>query len=218
MKKLILALLALNLCYASFGQDSFEEGKVISKQTMTSDNEQAKAQLAMIGDVETTSYFKGNKTRAEATSPMTGKVISIIDGDSNKMLMLMDSPSMGKVYMLQDISLSEADKKNMEIKKGDETKSILGYECQQYFVTMTKDGQTMKMEMFTTDAISAMSQQTATFNDKISGFPMYMSMDVNQMGMNMTITNEVTSIDEEKVDSGIFDLTPPEGYKDMQPK
>jgi len=218
MKKLILALLALNLCYGTYAQDSFKEGKIVTTQTMTTDNEQAQAQLAMIGAIETVSYFKNKKTRAESSTPMTGKMVNIVDGDANKMLTFMDNPSIGKVFTLQDISLSNEDKQDILVKKGSETKTILGYECQQYFVNMAKDGQDVSMELFTTKAIPAFSQQTALFSEKLSGYPMYWSMDLKQMGTLMTITNEVTAINEEQVAAGIFDLTPPEGYKDMQPK
>ena len=215
MKNLICVLLVSCLAYISSAQETFEEGKLVTKQTMKSDNEQINAQLQMVGDVESVSYIKGYKSRTVVSSAMTGMVTTIVDAIEKKMLMLMDNPQMGKIYSSQDISLSEEDKKNIDVKKGDESKTILGYDCQQYFATVTNQGQTVNMEMFVTDAIDAPSQQTAEFGDKIKGFPLYVKMDMSQMGSNMTVTSEVTEIVKESVSEDMFSLTPPEGFKSM---
>jgi outer membrane lipoprotein-sorting protein len=52
--------------------------------------------------------------------------------------------------------------------------------------------------------------------DKLKGFPLYMEMFVTQQGMNMTITNEVTELKKDKVDTSKFSMTPPEGYTKME--
>ncbi len=38
-------------------------------------------------------------------------------------------------------------------------------------------------------------------------------MNMNQMGMDMTMTMEVTAVNGEAVSADKFDMTPPEGYK-----
>ena len=215
MKNLICLFLVGSLAFVSCAQDTFEEGKLVTKQTMKSDNEQVNAQLKMVGDVESVSYIKGDKSRTEVSSAMTGVVTTIVDADSKKMLILMDNPQMGKIYSSQDITLSEEDKNSIEVKKGEETKTILGYDCQQYFATVTKQGQAVNMEMLVTDAIKAPSQQTAEFGDKIKGFPLYVKIDMSQMGAEMTVISEVTEIVKESVSADMFDLTPPEGYEAM---
>jgi hypothetical protein len=215
MKKTLLVLVLLSLGLTAVAQEKITEGIILSKQTMSSDNDQANLQLAQMGDIITTTYFKNDKSRSEASNPMSGDIVTIIDGESKQMLMLMDSP-MGKAYTLVSIEVSEEDLKDLVITKGEATKTVLGYECEQYFIDMSKDGIEMKMEIFATKAISAYSKQTAAFGDKFKGFPMYLTMSMNQMGSNMLITNEVTEIKREVVSSDIFGLTPPEDYEEIK--
>jgi len=217
MKHIVILLLAINLSLFSFSQEKINEAILISKQTVDTDNEQMKAQLAMMGDITTTVYVKDKKTRAETKSPMTGDAIVIIDGKSNDMLMLMNNPAMGKMYMKQDLSLSNEDKAKLDVKKGDETKMVLGYECQQYFAKTNQRGVEVDMEFFTTEKIEGYTQNVAEFGDLIKGFPLYMEMTMNvpQMGGKTTITNEVTEIKKESVPDDKFDMTVPEGYKEL---
>lgn len=216
MKKILLVIVLLSLSFTAVSQEKLSEGILLSKQTMSSDNEQVNEQLAMIGEVVTTTYFKGDKSRSEVSNPMSGNIVTVIDAEIKKMLMLMDNPMAGKMYTLTSIEVSEEDLKNITVTKGDATKTVLGYKCDQYIVTMNQSGIEMKMEIFATKAISAYSQQTATFGDKLEGFPMYFTMSMNQMGSNMVITNEVTEIKRESVSSDLFSLTPPEGYEEIK--
>lgn len=211
MKKLLF-ILALMLSVTAFAQKQINEGVVISKQTMSSENEQMNAKLAMLGDMITTTYFKDDKTRSETSNPMTGEAVFIADKASKKSLMLMDNAMIGKKYMEDDITPSEADLENVTIEKTDETKTILGYECVKYNVSMTKDGADVKMVMYATDKLKAISQQTAAFGKDFSGFPMYMSLALDQQGMKMDLVIEVTEVKAEKVSDEKFNMTPPEGY------
>jgi len=199
----------------SFSQDKIEEAVLTSKQSLTSDNEQMNAQLAMVGDMTATVYVKGENSRSELSSPMTGDVVTIIDGSQKKMLMLVDNPMSGKIYSLQSFDESSSKKMDLSVTKGNETKTILGYECQLYNVTYKLQGQEVKMEMYVTDAIEAANQEMADFGDKIEGFPLFMKINMNQMGANMTIINEVTKIEEKSVPKEKFDMTIPEGYKEI---
>jgi hypothetical protein len=214
MKK-ILVLVALAFSVMVSAQGKLTEGKITSKQTMSTDNEQVQAQLAMMGNMETVTFFKGKNSRSELDNPMSGTVTTIINSEKNEMLMLMDNPALGKVYSLQKNLVNEEDAKNATVTKGTETKTVLGYKCNQYTVKTTKDGVDMEMVMYTTDAIKIPSQQTIILGDKISGFPLYMEMKINQMGIDMTIVTEVTKIEKETVSGDLFSTTPPEGYKSM---
>lgn len=210
MKKfLFLFLAAFSLTVVA--QDKITEGVITSKQTVTSENAQVQAQLDMMGKLETTTYFKGMKTRSVMSNPMSGDVVTVSNGETNEMLMLMDN-MMGKTYTYQKIDSTDERMKNIKIVAGDKTKTVLGYDCKQYTVTINQDGVDMTMEMFTTEAIPAASQQTAMLGDKLKGFPLYMTMTMNQQGMEMLITTEVTEIKEDKVADDQFSMTPPEGY------
>lgn len=195
-----------------YAQTQIDEGVIISKQTMSSDNAQMNAQLAMLGEMTSTTYFKNDKSRSETSSPMTGTTVFIADNASKKSLVLMDNAMIGKKYLESDIAPSEEDLKNVTIVKTNEKKTVLGYECTKYDVTMNKDGAEVKMAIYTTDKLKAISQQTAAFGEGFSGFPLYMSAAVQQQGMTLDMVIEVTEVKAEKVSDDKFNMTPPEGY------
>ena len=215
MKKL-LSILLLAVSISTVAQDKFTEGVITMTQTMTSPNEQVKAQLEMMGDMITTTYVDGKKSRTESSSPMTGDITVIIDSESNELLQLMDIPGMGKKYTAQKMEITEEMMKSITVVEGAETKEILGYNCKQFVVTVNQQGAEMKMEMFITDKIEGvMTQQTAMLGDKVKGYPLYMVMTMNQMGAEIVVTTEVTKMEAQPVDDGKFSLTPPEGYEKM---
>ncbi|RPD96757.1 hypothetical protein EGM88_10385 [Aureibaculum marinum] len=215
MKKLTLLLIA-TMSLSVFAQKEVKEGVISMTMKMSSENEQVNASLAMMGDLSSTTYFKGQKSRSEQKVPMAGETISIIDNDAKVMLILMDNPMMGKKYLKNDIEVSEDDLKNLTISETGDTKTVLDYECKGYNIVMKKDGQEMKMTMYTTDKIVAPTQNSTMMGDKLKGFPMYTVMNMTQQGMPMTITMEVTEIKAENVDNSKFDLTPPEGYTETE--
>ncbi len=212
MKKLLFIVLVA-ITSVGFSQETIKEGVVLSKQTMSTDNAELQSQLAMVGDIVTTTYFKGNKSRSETNNFMTGTSVTIMDNDNNQMLMTLNNQMVGKKYVLKSMEPSEEDLENITVTKGDETKNILGYECQEYNVEVNKDGVVVKMDIYTTDKLSAHSQQSTMMGADIKGFPMYLTMNMNQMGMNLTITQEATEIKKEAVSDDKFDMTPPEGYE-----
>lgn len=211
MKK-ILFIVAVTMSVTMFAQKQINEGMVVSKQTMSSDNEQMNAQLAMLGDMTTVTYFKDEKSRSELSNPMTGNTVFIADNNSKKSLVLLDNAMIGKKYMESDISPTDEDLENISIEKTNETKTILGYECTKYNIVMNKDGAEVKMEVYATDKLKAISQQATTFGKEFSGFPMYMAMAIDQQGVKMNMVIEVTEVKEQSVSADKFSMTPPEGY------
>jgi hypothetical protein len=215
MKKL-LCILFLAVSISAVAQEKFTEGVITMKQTMDSPNEQVKAQLEIMGDMITKTYLKGMKSRTESSSPMTGDMTVIIDGDSKDMLQFMDIPGMGKKYAANKMEITEEMLNSITVVEGTETKQVLGYDLKQYIVTIDQDGTVMKMEMFTTDKIDAvMTQQTAMLGDKMKGYPLYMVLTMSQMGSEIIITTEVTEMERLPVADGKFSLTPPEGFTEM---
>jgi len=213
MKKIILVTL-LTMSVGVFAQKEIKEGVLTTKVTMSSDNEQANASFAMIGDISATTHFKGGKARTEQSSQMIGSTTSIVDQDAGKMLMLMDN-MMGKKYLEQDTKKSEEELKDVTVTANGESKTVAGYDCKGYDIVTKVNGQEMKMKMFVTDKIMAQEQYTAMLGGKLKGFPLNMVVSVNQGGMAMDITMEVTKVSAESVDDSKFDMTIPEGYTEM---
>lgn len=213
MKQLFLTL-SMTVAMLGFSQPKITEGIVTSKQTMSSDNEAMNQQLAMIGDMVITTYFKEDKTRTELSSPMTGEVISIFDSKAGQIMMMMNNPVMGKKYVLKPMANTEISPNMVDVKKGSANKVILGYECQQYFVTISQGGTEVSMEMFTTKDIAALNKETLNFGpDYDGGFPLYLEIKTNSQGANFNIKQEVTAITKNTVDDEKFNMTPPTGYE-----
>ncbi|MDJ0645415.1 MAG: hypothetical protein QNJ57_05450 [Flavobacteriaceae bacterium] len=218
MKKIVVLFLAI-FSLNAIAQEEISEGVLTLKMTMSTDNEQAKAAFAMMGDIIVTSYFKGEKSRTEQSHQMTGSNTTIVDNASKKILVLMDNPMMGKKYVQSDISVSEEDLKNVTVTKKDDTKTVAGYACEGYDVVINKNGLENKMVLYVTDKITAPNQNTTALGDKIKGFPLYMVINTKQGPFDMQITMEATEVKKEKVDDSKFDMTIPEGYsKSEQPK
>ncbi len=214
MKKLVFLLVA-TFSLSMVAQEKLTEGVIDSKMTMSSDNEQMKAQFEMIGDIAIKTYFKGDKTRSETNNPMSGESVSIIDTQAKKMLTLLNNPMMGKKYSETEIE-ANPDTSGITITKGEGTKTILGYTCNEYNVAMDQQGVTMTMDIYTTEAIEASNQQTVEFGEDFKGFPLLMTINVNQSGMQMQMTYEVIGVNKESVSDDKFDMTPPEGYEKME--
>ena len=211
MKKLLYIAICI-LTVSTYAQKQIDEGVIISKQTMSSDNEQMNAQLAMLGEMITTTYFKNNKSRSETSNPMAGTTVFIADNAANKSIMFMDNAMLGRKYVEGDVTPSDEDLENIKVEKTNEKKTILGYECIKYNVNMIKDGTDVKMVVYATDKLNAITQQTATFGKDFSGFPLQMTLAVEQQGMKLDLIIEVTEVKAEKVSDDKFDMTPPEGY------
>lgn len=212
MKNLILYLFVSVFCFSALAQEKITQGVMSSTIKLSSSNAQMNSQFAMIGDISSVTYFKDDKTRTEAANPMTGTSTVIINNTSKEMLAYANSAAMGKKYMQDTIEPSEEDLKNITVEKGAATKTILGFECQQYFANLVKDGATVNMEFYTTEQISAVSDKTAVLGGKVKGFPLYLKMEAQNMGMDMIMTTEITEIKREEVADEKFDMTPPEGY------
>lgn len=201
--------------FSMIAQNKIEEGVVISTQKMSSPNPEVAAQLAMVGDVVTTTQFKKGKMHTQVNSIMMGNNTTIMDSEAKKMLVLSESMN-GKTYVMKDIDPNEEEVDKFDITKGDETKTILGYECQEYNVAVNEGGVKMNMTVFTTDKIKAQNEQLNKMGSKLEGYPMYMKIEMNQGGMDMIIESEVTKVEAKPIKDEVFSLKIPEGYTNAQ--
>ena len=60
MRTTVIFFVAIVTSLFGFSQNNLTEGVVVISQTMSSDNDEMNAQLAMMGDMRTTTYFKND--------------------------------------------------------------------------------------------------------------------------------------------------------------
>jgi hypothetical protein len=209
MKNMFLILLAFVTLNAT--AQKFTEGKITMTQTMTSDNEQMNAHLSNM-KMSIVTFFKGNKSRTETSSAMTGENVSIFDSDLKKGVVLMNNPMMGKTYVDINLDVSQEELEKVDVKKIDETKTILGYKCKGYTVKAMQAGVEVSMKVFATDEIK-IARDKKQLGAEIDGYPLYMEVTMMQMGAELLMISEATNIEEQEVSDAMFDMTIPEGYK-----
>lgn len=210
MKKLITAV-AILLCGVASAQ--VKEGSVTYVMTIEG---LPPEQAAMMGDMETKIFFKGNRTYSEMNSMMMStKAVT----DENGSLVLMDQMG-NKNY----IKVTKADmEKNNEANKDkmpkfeytSETKTIAGYECKKAIATINsqKEGE-IKTEVWYTDKIAYVSQGGRRGNDMfkgLNGMAMEFSMPQGPMKVKM-VAKEVST---EAVPDSKFVLST-DGYTEMK--
>lgn len=211
--KNFLVLVAFMVASMSIAQEKITEGVLVQSQSMSSTDEQINTQLSMMGEMITTTHFKNGKSRSMMSSPMMGKSITIVDNDKKEMLVLMDNPMMGKMYMKEVIDDVQVDSEGLEVVESSESKKVLGYDCKRYDVNMTKQGQKVKMIVYATEKLNIVTKKQNAFDGKLKGFPLYIEMYVNQMGAEIVVKIETTSVVSEKVDESKFEMTVPVGYE-----
>ena len=215
LSKKLTFVLFLFIGTGIFAQKEIKEGVIKMKITMSSDNEQINSSLSMLGDMTTTTFFKGQKSFTSLENPMSGKTSTVIDNDKKEMLLLLDSPMLGKKYKKSTIEDSKENLKDIAISETGDYKTILGYKCKGYNVILKNGESESKMIMYVTDKITAPNQQNWGMNKKINGYPLYMTIDAKQGTFSMTTTMEATELKSEKVDDSKFDMSIPEGYSEM---
>jgi len=198
----------------AFSQKTITEGVLIQKQTMTSSNEQMNARLSGVGAINTTIYFKNNKSRAELVHPMMGESTTIIDTQKNKMMVLVNNAMAGKKYATKNIQLSDEELKNISVKETTETKVILGYVCKKHEISIPQQkGSNSTITIYTTDKINVPTKKNVIYGNKVKGFPLLMEITSIRMGAEMTIRIETTEIKSQKVANAKFDMTKTEGFE-----
>lgn len=180
-------------------------------------------------DIDMTMYVKGKKTRIEVDMPgsqQMSDVNMIMDGDAQKMYMVMDQQ---KMVMSVPIAIPEKVQKKMEAAKNMEkpqktgkNKSILGYDCEQW--TM-KDNDGNTIEIWSAKGLG-------NFTGLMGKNPMLGGMSLPDMSEVLNAENffplsvmmkdrngrekfkmEATSVEKKSLDVALFSV--PKGYKVM---
>ncbi len=206
MKKLIaLAVVAAMTITTAFAQDLIVE----SKQTFKSDDENAQQMMAMMGEMTTTMYVKGNMSKVVQKGGMTGTNTIIYDTEAKKGIMFMDNPMIGKKYMTLDEEKYEdvnEEGDDTKVTKTKDTKTILGYKCYKYEIK-SEGGNAV---VYATDELKAPNN---AYGGEVTGLPLYTEVESTNMGMTMTIINEVTKVKKESISEKEFDMSIPTEYE-----
>lgn len=222
---LLLFVVSFLVGKEAFAQQSLDAGSITMEMTMKSDDPQMQAQLEMMGGATMNMeiLFKEGKNRTNI-SGMGGMMdmSTILDIDEKKGLILqnmmgqrMASP-LDKEMVEKQFNTQGELSEDIEIIKTTETAEILGYSCQKYLIK-NATGTTEPVQLFVTDAFEIpASQFQAQYGRGVKGFPLRIVMN-NVNGQSMSMTIEATEVSEEAPADGLFDLTIPEGYEEVEP-
>lgn len=165
---------------------------------------------AMVAGMESKTWFKGDKSRTEVTSPFTNQIV-ITDRKAKETVTLIDM--MGQKYMIKDkIEDEKKDAKaDIKIKQLNDKKVIAGYNCQNAEVTMKakgddgKEKEIVTIVWYTKEIKSAANTYEGSFKG-LGGVPMEFEMDRDGQKIKMTCKSYST----DAVSDSKFDI--PEGY------
>ncbi len=218
MKKLILSAL-LTILTVGFTNAQLTEGEVkytieASADDPSADDPSMDMAVALMQGSKMAIYFSGEKARTELDMGSMMSMKIIVDGDSEKILMLMGG-MMGEIAIpsttkeLEELEEND-DEPEVDLELIDESKKILGYTCKKAILT-NEDGSEI-IYWYTTEIEFNRIGQTS-MSSEVPGFPL--EFEVNQGGLIMSFTatefNETLSDDEET----LFSTEVPEGYTVM---
>jgi GLPGLI family protein len=210
MKRIFLTLaIALITCVSANAQ--LTEGHVKYDITMSSDNPEMEMAVQMMQGSTLELFFSDQKTRSEMSMGSMMKMVTLTDSKTEEMLMLM-SGMMGNSAIkstFAEIEEESGETPEVEVELLEETKTIEGYLCKKALVT---DSEGNEMIFWVTEEIQVNKQGQSYLNEKVPGFPL--EFEINQGGLLMSLL--VTTFEKKIKDSkAIFDMSIPEGYKEM---
>ena len=212
MKKIMTCAALLLMSALTFGQENYTV-------KMTMKIEGLPAEYAAMGEQETVTYLKGEKSKVEVTG-MMGSQIALFDGKTH--IFLSDAMGNKSGYTATKEEMDAADKSSNEskpkIEYTTEKKMIAGYECTKAIVTsVDKDKKEDKIIVWVTDKIkSDIAKRKGSKNmmnlGDIKGYPLEMEMKKNQGGMDMKIMMTATEVSTAPIPDSVFNVST-EGYK-----
>jgi hypothetical protein len=211
MKKIITCTAILFMSALSFGQDCYTVKMKMKIEGLP-------PEYAAMGDQETVTYIKGDKSKVEMTS-MMGSQIMLSDGKNYTFL--NDAMGAKTGYKTTTEEMEMADKGKTEskpkIEYTSEKKKIAGYECTKAIVTSTeKETKDSKIIVWVTDKIKYDAGKNKGGKDMmdlgdIKGYPLEMEIKQSQQGMDMKILMTATDVSTAPLADATFNVST-EGY------
>jgi GLPGLI family protein len=212
MKNLFLSTLLVLSSLATMAQTT--EGHVAYKIDVTTDNPDMQMVVGMMQGSTMDVYFKDKITRSEMKMGSMMTMITITNETTEDLLMLM-SGMVGQNAIKTTLTELDEQKTTEEnpftVALVNETKVIEGYTCKKAILT-SEEG--LESVFWYTEEIDISKKGQSYLNDQVPGFPMQFELNNGPMKMSMTVTKIEKSIDKKKA-ATLFDMTIPEGYKEM---
>lgn len=210
MKKMALLWVCLLCMATTFAQ--VREGKITFSMKFRSDDPQLQSQMGMFQGAKMIMYFSPDFNRVELTMGGMMNIVTIADVGTKQTLMLMDGMLGKKAFNMPDEDMDEPDLSKPDIRKTGETRTIAGYKCTKYLLTMKE----YVMELWTTDALIASKAGMQYINPHIPGYPLKFEAKPIGMVMEFTATEVQKGLGEiNKTD--LFNMAIPGGYEVVDP-
>lgn len=211
MKKILLSLAFTATAMVSlFAQ--LTEGHISYKIEMTSDNPDMQMAIGMMQGSTLDVFFKEKVTRAEMKMGSLMNITTISNETSGDVLMLM-SGMIGQNAIKTTTAELEAqneEKPKYDVNLVDESKTIEGYSCKKAILTDEEGNESV---FWYTEEINISKKGQSYLNEDVPGFPMQYDLNNNGMKMTMTVASLEKKLD--KKSASLFEMTIPEGYKEM---
>lgn len=189
MKKLftIAALAFSSVCFAQVKEGSITYSMKIEGLPAE--------QAAMMGDMQTTVYFKKDKALSELKSNMYNMKTLM---DNNGMLMLMDQMGQKNYMQITKADMEKQQKSIGEpkIEYKDDKKTIAGYECKKAVITTKVEDKDVQSEIWYTEKINntaITSGQNGAMFKGLKGVPLEYTIDQGQAKIDLVATNVSTA-------------------------
>ena len=216
MKKLITCITLVFATSIAFSQDD-----LTVKMTVKVDG--LPPEYSAMGESETVSYTKGEKSKEETTS-MMGSSVTFNDGKLTTVLMEQMGEKTGWTATKEELEAASAKEKSTEKPKIEyltDKKTIAGYECTKAIVTMVgKDKKETKATVWFTEKLKMSENKTKNrrgpnmnFGD-LKGRPLEVETSMSQQGMELKIFVTATEVNTSKIDDSVFKADAA-GYKMM---
>ncbi len=162
---------------------------------------------AMMEGAEMTMSFKGRSARVFMNMNMM-TTTAIVNDEAKEGVVLMDMMGMKMAMVMGEDEFDQEDGPEPNIRETGKTKKIAGYTCKQAFVD-NGDGQ--EYEVWYSPKIKPIASAQGYSYKGINGFPL--EMEVNEDGNLMKM--KAKEVKTSGLSDDLFDLTIPEGYKEM---
>lgn len=222
MKKIILiGLLAVLQTFAWAGNGDFEGNITFGINLEGTGTDILKAMLPS----NYVYVIKNNQMLFRMEGGMVGGMIGdvLINANDGNNYMLKHKEN--TAYRVEsESSGNDAMPEGISVVALDETQSILGYTCNKYKVTITKDGETVEQYLWATTDIKISGQDVVSsslsgniFFNGVKGFPLKVESTINKMGLSFKMIMTATSINLNTVDKSVFALPSSYKVKDFDP-